>query len=136
MPTYITNFIEPMLNQTAQTAVVGVCLLIVLDLLTGIVGAVMTRTFSSEKMRAGLLHKFTELAAMALGIILDGMLLGGLDLGMQPVLLGTCGYVAIMEVGSFFELLKKYNPDADGLIGYLTQFVQPKGTKYDAKRGE
>lgn len=127
MPEYIRHFIKPMLDPVAQTSVVGVCLLIVLDLLIGIVGAVATHTFSSEKMRDGLLHKFTELACVALGLILDGILMGGLDLGFEPVLMGTCAYIAIMETGSVLELIRHYNPDADGLIGYLTSFVQPKG---------
>lgn len=126
MPPYIQSFIDPMLDPIAQTGIVGVCLLILLDLLIGIVGAIATHTFSSEKMRAGLLHKFTELSCLALGIILDGILVGGLDLGMEPVLLATCVYVAIMETGSILELVKKYNPDAEGLFGFLTSFVQPK----------
>ena len=127
MPAYIDVFLQPIRTPVAQTAIVGVILLILLDLLTGIVGALATHTFSSEKMRAGLLHKFTEMASLALGIILDGMLLGGLDLSMQPILIGTCAYVAIMEVGSFLELLRTYNPDAQGLVGFITQFVSPKG---------
>lgn len=118
---------EPMSDPAAQTAIVGVCLLIVLDLVVGVTGALATKTFSSERMRDGLLHKFTELASMALGVILDGMLMGGLDLSVEPVLLGTCAYVSVMEVGSVLELVKKYNPDADGLVGWLTSFVQPKG---------
>ena len=132
MPPYIQHFVEPMADPVAQTAVVGVCLLIVLDLIVGVTGALATKTFSSEKMRDGLLHKFTELASMALGVILDGMLMGGLDLSVEPVLLGTCAYVAVMEVGSVLELVKKYNPDAEGLVGWLTSFVQAK----DQGRGE
>lgn len=126
MPPYIQSFIDPLLDPTAQVSIVGVCLLIMLDLLVGIVGAVMTKTFSSEKMRSGLLHKFTELSCIALGIILDGILIGGLNLGFEPVLLATCTYVAIMELGSVLELIRKYNPDAEGIVGWLTSFVQPK----------
>lgn len=125
-------FLAPVLDVKAQVAIIGVCLLILLDLITGLIGAVVTRTFSSEKMRSGLLHKFTELACMAGAIILDGMLMGGLSITFEPILLGTCGYISFMEVGSFLELVKLYNPDAEGLVGYLTQFVQPKGSD-DAK---
>lgn len=123
----IEYFLAPVLDTKAQVAIIGVCLLIALDLVTGITGAVATHTFNSEKMRAGLLHKFTELAAMAMGVILDGMLMGGLNLSFEPILLSTCIYVAIMEAGSFLELVRLYNPEAEGLVGYLTQFVQPKG---------
>lgn len=125
-------FLAPVLDTKAQVAIIGVCLLIALDLVTGITGAFMTHTFNSEKMRAGLLHKFTELAAMAMGVILDGMLMGGLNLSFEPILLSTCVYIEIMEAGSFLELVRLYNPEAEGLVGYLTQFVQPKGGE-DAK---
>jgi hypothetical protein len=124
----IGTFALPLKDQTAQTAIIGVLLLILLDFLIGVVGAVMTKSFSSPKMRSGLLHKFTELVCVALGVILDGMLVGGLNLPFEPILIGTCIYVGLMETGSILELVQKYNPDADGLVGYLTQFVQPKGS--------
>lgn len=127
MPSLIQPFVQPMLDPAAQRAICAVLLLIGLDLLVGITGAVVTRTFSSEKMRAGLLHKFMELCAMALAIILDGALTSGLDLATQPLLLATCAYVGIMETGSVLELIKKYDPDAEGLVGWLTSFVTPKG---------
>lgn len=127
MPSYIQPFVAPMLDPTTQKGVCAVLLLIGLDLIVGIVGAVVTHTFSSEKMRAGLLHKFMELSAMALAIILDGALTSGLDLATQPLLLATCAYIGIMETGSVLELIKKYDPDAEGLVGWLTSFVSPKG---------
>lgn len=127
MPHYIQPFVEPLLDETAQTAVAAVLLLIALDLVVGITGAVVTRTFSSERMRAGLLHKFMELSAITLAAILDGALTGGLELAVQPVLMATCVYVGIMETGSVLELIKQYDPEAEGLVGWLTSFVQRKG---------
>lgn len=127
MPHYIQPFVEPLLDETAQTAVAAVLLLIALDLVVGITGAVVTRTFSSERMRAGLLHKFMELSAITLAAILDGALTGGLELAVQPVLMATCVYVGIMETGSVLELIKRYDPEAEGLVGWLTSFVQQKG---------
>ncbi len=127
MPPYVEHVMQPVVNPTAQTAIFTVLLLIVLDLLVGIVGAVATHTFSSEKMRAGLLHKFMEMSAIALAIILDGALVGGLDLTIQPILIATCVYIGIMETGSVLELIKKYDPDAEGLVGWITSFVAPKG---------
>lgn len=127
MPHYIQPFVAPLLDETAQTAVAAVLLLVALDLVVGITGAVVTHTFSSERMRAGLLHKFMELSALALGAILDGALMGGLELAVQPVLMATCVYVGIMETGSVLELIKRYDPEAEGLVGWLTSFVQSKG---------
>ena len=127
MPPYVSHLVAPVVQPAAQTAIFTVLLLVALDLIVGIVGAVATHTFSSEKMRAGLLHKFMELSAIALAIILDGALVGGLDLTMQPILMATCVYIGIMETGSVLELIKKYDPDAEGLVGWITSFVSPKG---------
>ena len=127
MPPYIEAFVRPIQDPVAQKLVIGVLLLVVIDFATGVVGAVSTNTFSSERMRAGLLHKYMELTAIALGVVLDGILLSGLDLGFQPVLIGTCAYISMMEVGSILELIKTYNPDAEGLVAWLTARVQPKG---------
>lgn len=33
----------------------------------------------------------------------------------------------VMETGSILELVKQYNPDAAGVIGWLTSFVNEKG---------
>lgn len=127
MPPYIYHVISPVTDPKAQTAIFTVLALILLDLVVGIVGAVVTHTFSSEKMRSGLLHKFMELCAMALGAIIDGALVGGFDIATQPLLIAICAYIGIMETGSVLELIKKYDPDANGLVGWLTDFVKPKG---------
>lgn len=121
------TFAKPILEPTAQVGIAGVCLMILLDFALGLGGALMTGTFSSPKMRDGLVHKYTELCAVVMGAILDGVLSGGFDLPIQPILLATCGYIIIMETGSVLELIKKYNPDAEGLVGWLTSLVAPKG---------
>lgn len=106
-------FIRPITdNPTAQIAIAAVCILIVLDVITGFVGAAVTHQISSQKMREGALHKFTELVLVVLATIIDGALMGGFDvLGGDPVLLATCAYIAVMEVSSILELVAKYNPD-------------------------
>lgn len=121
------TFIDPILEPTAKVGIAGVCLMILLDFILGLGGALMTGTFSSPKMRDGLVHKYMELGAIVMGAILDGVLSGGFDLPIQPILLGTCGYIIIMETGSVLELIRKYNPEAEGLVGWLTGLVQSKG---------
>lgn len=123
------SFIDPILEPTAKVGIAGVCLMILLDFVLGLGGALMTGTFSSPKMRDGLVHKYTELCAVVMGAILDGVLSGGFDLPIQPILLGTCGYIIIMETGSVLELIKKYNPEAEGLVGWLTNLVRAKGVE-------
>lgn len=121
------TFIAPILEPTAKVGIAGVMLMILLDFALGLGGALMTGTFSSTKMRDGLVHKYTELCAVVMGAILDGVLAGGFDLPIQPILLATCGYIIIMETGSVLELIKKYNPDAQGFVAWLTGLVQAKG---------
>lgn len=123
----LATLMSPMLDPKAQVAIAAVGCLIILDMLVGVLGAIMTKTFSSEKMRSGLLHKFTELICIATAIILDGALIGGADISIQPILMTTCVYIGVMETGSILELVKRYNPDAEGLVGWLTSFVQQKG---------
>lgn len=123
-------FIRPITgNPTAQIAIAAVCILIVLDVITGFVGAAVTHQISSQKMREGALHKFTELILVALATIIDGALMGGFDvLGGDPVLLVTCSYIAVMEVSSVLELVAKYNPDIAG-AGILSLFEPKSGAK-------
>ena len=119
-------FIEPVLDPAAQTAIIAVLLMIFLDFAVGLGGAVLSHNYSSVKMREGLLHKYMELCSVALGIILDGTLTSGLDISIQPILLAACSYIIVMETGSVLELIKTYNPDAEGLVGWLTSFVNKK----------
>ena len=126
-------FISPIAdNPTAQIAIAAVGILILLDVVTGFTGAAITHTISSKKMREGALHKFTELVLVVLATIIDGALMGGFDvLGGDPVLLVTCGYIAVMEVSSVLELVAKYNPDIAG-AGILALF-EPKGEHKDGE---
>ena len=106
-------FIRPIIdNPTAQVAIAAVLILIALDVVAGFTGAAITHQISSNKMREGLLHKFMELVLMCLATVIDGALMGGFDiLGGSPILLVTCGYIAVMEVSSILEIVGKYNPD-------------------------
>ena len=128
MPPYIEALLSPVRDPYAQVAIAAVMALIMLDMIVGVGGAIITKGFSSEKMRAGLLHKFTELVCICLAIILDGALTSGAEgVSLQPILMVTCGYLGVMETGSILELVKKYNPEAEGIVGYLTSFVKAKG---------
>ena len=136
MPPYIDALVSPVRDPAAQVAIAAVMALILLDMLIGVCGAIVTKGFSSEKMRSGLLHKFTELVCIVLAIILDGALMSGMDgVSVQPILMTTCGYLGIMETGSILELVKRYNPDAEGIVGYLTSFVKPKGGEGNERDG-
>lgn len=113
MAPYIDAFIAPVRdNDTAQVAIVAVLLLTLVDVGFGIIGAVMRHEFSSKTMRVGIGHKSASFGMLIIGDIVDGTLIGGLDIGFtSPVLIAICGYLAIMEIGSVLETLAALNPD-------------------------
>ena len=112
IPPYVDAFVSVVRdNQVAQVAVLAVLLLIVLDWLFGIANALMHQEFDSAKMREGLGHKCAELGVLLVGLIMDGALLGGFDLGYSaPVLTVLCAYICIMEIGSLLEIFAEMNP--------------------------
>lgn len=98
-------------NDVAQVAIAAVLVLIVLDIIFGLLNALMHREYSSAKMRAGIGHKCAELGFILVGIVADGTIIGGLDLGFSaPVLVSACIYLCLMEVGSLLETFAAMNP--------------------------
>lgn len=85
----------------------SICLamgLMLMDILTGLIGSIITSTFSSSKMREGLGHKVLLLCIIAMTVMLE---IGGehIDgLGFTAVTVPVvCTYIIVMEVGSVFE---------------------------------
>lgn len=63
-------------------------------------------------MREGLWHKLGSISLIAVSDIIDGALLGGVDLGFPaPVLAGVCMYIALMELVSVLENITVLNPE-------------------------
>lgn len=112
LPIYLDVFLSPIRdNTTAQVAVMAVLLLIVLDVLFGVGSAIIHHDFSSQKMREGIGHKCSELGFLLVGVIADGCILGGVDLGYSaPVLTGAAVYICVMEIASLLEIFTKINP--------------------------
>lgn len=112
IPTWIDVFLAPLRDsQPAKVAVMAVLLLIVLDIVFGVLNACIHHEFSSAKMREGIGHKCSELGFMLVGLIIDGTIVGGIDLGFKaPVLVTICVYIALMEIGSLLETFVKMNP--------------------------
>ena len=113
LPPYLDVFIAIVRDNTiAQTATVAVLALILCDWVFGIGAAIARHEFESAVMREGLWHKCAELGLLFVGIIVDGALLGGFDLGYSaPMYTALCAYICIMELGSLLEIFAKMNPD-------------------------
>lgn len=111
-PIWIDVFLEVIRdNQTAQVALMAVLLLILLDWIFGVANAIAHKEFSSEKMREGIGHKCSELGFCLVGVIIDGTIIGGVDLGYTaPCFTAICIYICLMEIGSLLEIFCKMNP--------------------------
>ena len=109
---FFWSFISPVRdNQMAQIALVALLFLILLDWLFGIGCACANHEFSSSKMREGIAHKCAELGFVLVGIVADGLIFAGLDLGFNgPILMAIVTYLCIMEIGSLLEIFARMNP--------------------------
>lgn len=86
--------------------------LIVIDYVLGVIGAVINKTFSSSVMRQGLVNKFTYLVAIIIAEIIV-LLNGYLDLGFDfaDAIVGlVCVWISLTEIGSILENIVKINP--------------------------
>lgn len=112
-PIFIDVFLSPLRdNGVAQVAFAAFCFLMVLDVLLGYAAAVKGKSVKSAKMREGLWHKTGELGVVAVGDVLDGMLLGGIDMPFSaPVTTAMIVYLAINEAVSCMENAVKLDPE-------------------------
>ena len=111
-PQYIDVFLSPVRdNAQIQAALFAFMALVILDVIFGISNALMTKNFSSTVLREGIVHKLSEFGIIAVGVIVDGLLFAGLDLGFNgPVLAFFLIALIVMELGSIMELLAELNP--------------------------
>lgn len=112
MPQYIDVFIQPIRDDKAQVAIVALMVLAMLDVLFGVINAAFIQhDFSSHEFRSGLMRKLSNLGMVVVADVVDGMLLGGLDLGYQPVLLTITVSLAMMEIASLLEIYAEMHPE-------------------------
>jgi phage-related holin len=105
---------------------------IVFDVVLGLIGAALRHEVQSSKMRKGIQHKLGECGLLVAADIIDGIIAGGFQLGISPVLISTAAFIAIMEVFSICENCIKLNPDFVDipLIGIVAKLV------HEAKGGD
>ena len=91
--------------------IVACCAFMVLDLITGFIGAVMHNDVQSSKMKAGLWHKCGFLLAIMFGVLCEWAS-SFIDLGFSlPVQPAVCVFIILIEVMSNLENLCKINPE-------------------------
>lgn len=80
------------------------CVMMLMDFVTGFIGAVVRGTVSSSKMREGLGHKALLLCVIVLAVIVEAgaQHVAGLGFGGVTVTV-VCAYIIVMEVASCLE---------------------------------
>lgn len=105
-------FIEPLRGTAAQTLVIALLMLSLLDVLFGCTNAMFVQhDFSSHKFREGIVRKLSNLGLMVMADVVDAMLLSGIDLGFQPIFLVVGVSLALMEVWSLLEIYAEMHPE-------------------------
>lgn len=105
-------FLAPIMDQKAQVAIIALMVLALMDVLFGVVNAFFIQhDFSSHEFRNGLVRKLGNLGMVAMADVIDAMLLGGLELGVQPVLMTITVSLAVMEVMSLLEIFAEMHPE-------------------------
>lgn len=90
--------------------VVTMCF-ILMDLITGLVGAFKNKDFKSCIMREGLYHKAGSVLIIVFFTLIDYSQ-RFVDLGFSVPIAGIgCAYICLMEVGSIIENISKINPE-------------------------
>lgn len=99
------------LNGVDTELLIITLIMIVLDLLSGFIGAVKEQKVMSEKLRQGLWHKSGFIGLIVLAYIVEYASMR-FDLGFQvPTVLAVCIYIIVTEAISIFENLCVLNPD-------------------------
>ena len=112
-------FIVPIMDDKAQTAVIALLALGLLDVIFGVLNAMFVQhDFSSHEFRSGLIRKLSNLGMVAAADVIDAMLLGGLELGFQPVLLTITVSLALMELWSLLEIYAEMHPEISSAEWY------------------
>lgn len=101
------------MTETLFYEILAVLVFIIMDYITGIIGAVMHGTLSSTKMREGLGHKFAYLCVFFIAWFID-FEMGHIDIGFYNTLtpIVTTGIVLI-ELSSIMENIGKINPELE-----------------------
>lgn len=104
-------FLDPIRDPQAQIAVIALFLFSLLDVLFGVINAmIIQHDFSSHEFREGLIRKVSNFGVVVAADIVDAMLLGGLELDFQPVLMTITVSLALMELWSILEIFAEIHP--------------------------
>lgn len=107
------HFSGPLITftETECWAIIAVAIFILLDIVTGIVSAIVRHDFKSSKMREGLGHKAMLVLVVALAVLVQGFTTHVGELGFNvPLIVPVCVYIVLMEVASVLETVAQTYP--------------------------
>lgn len=131
--TILEPFIEPLRGTAAQTLIIALLMLSLLDVVFGVLNAMfVAHDFSSHKFREGLIRKMSNLGLVCVADIVDAMLLSGLDLGFQPIFVTVGVSLALMEVWSLLEIYAAMHPEISESDWYRMLLRSKEGLGHDA----
>ena len=106
--------------------------MILADILTGILKAVYKGNINSTILRKGLLHKLSEIAAIAVSYFIDyGMVYTGINLDLK-IGYAVAVYIILMEIVSALENIAEVN---EKLGKFLTPYLDKlKGVQNEQDR--
>lgn len=102
------------LSETDVWSIAGWGALVVIDFLTGMLGALLRGDFSSSVMRVGIGHKAMCALIVVLAAVLQLLAVHVTMLPIFPAVSVVCVYLIIMEVGSVWETIVKTYPELAG----------------------
>lgn len=103
----VIEFTEPELWSIAAALV-----MMVMDIITGFAGAVVTHSVSSKKMREGIGHKVMLILTIMLAVLVQIFSARIGDLGIiVPLILPACVYIVVMEITSVVENITTAYPE-------------------------
>ena len=136
MPPYFEVFLNPIRDGRTQVAIVGLCFFALMDVVFGVLNAwFIQHDFSSHEFRQGLIRKLSNLGMVVVADICDGMLLGGLNLGWQPVLLTVVVSLSLMELASLMEIYAEIHPEITSADWYQMLATGKANTKKEQEDG-
>lgn len=118
--------ILPQLTESQTWSIIMACVMMLADIITGFVGAVVRHDIRSTKMREGIGHKIMILVLIAVAYVL-GVGLGHVS-GINTEIPSTevvCWYVVVMEIASILENISKAWPEFSGtsLFKYISKIA-------------
>lgn len=123
-------FITPLRGTAAQTLIIALLALSMLDMVFGSLNAMfIAHDFSSHKFREGLIRKLSNLGLLCVADIVDAMLLSGIDLGFQPIFIVVGVSLALMEVWSLLEIYAEMHPEISDTDWYKMLLRSKEGLR-------